>query len=488
MITIGYSTRNHNKDLVTYFEKSSGIKDVEVIEVVNNGEKNLSQVYNEILNKSKNDIVLLCHDDIYFDTNNWGKKIVNHFKNSDYGILGVAGTTEMPENGQWWSNRNKMVGIVNHENDGKKWESKYSNGFLNQVLDVCIIDGVFIAINKSKIKESFDETVNGFHFYDIVFSTLNYLSGVKIGVIYDVRITHKSIGQTNESWENNRKLYVEKFKNNLPIVHKPNIIYTQLKYSKNKKPFRLFVQTTNEGGNVQKFLDKLKNLGLLNNLKITLISNDTNIDLLKDFESQNIKVVEGHFSSLNKNLSILKWDDEFVNLLKDDLIFFTTDTTTILNDVFSSMYKIYQKDKNNVSVIFPTVLNNDYSIFSNGLDIVKNKDNKLNVLLKHQSTYYNIFQGHQKSSFGSISPFFATTYTLLNKFEWLDIDYDTDIHSLMLSLKSTTKNLINYVDTNSVVKNGVDYFSDESVNQEFQKAMMFANQTEGLSNKFKSVI
>ena len=76
---------------------------------------------------------------------------------------------------------------------------------------------------------------------------------------------------------------------------------------------------------------------------------------------------------------------------------------------------------------------------------------------------YNIFQGHQKSSFGSISPFFATTHTLLNKFEWLDIDFDTDIHSLMLSLKSTTKNLNNYVDTNSVVMNGLDYFKNGCV-------------------------
>ncbi len=488
MITVGFSTREHNDELIKYFEKSSGVKGVEVIEVINNGEKNLSQVYNEILQKSKHDIVLLCHDDIYFDTNNWGKKLLNHFNNTDYGILGMAGTTEMPENGQWWSNRNKMVGIVNHESEGKKWESKYSNGFLNQILDVCLVDGVFIAVNKNRIKENFDEEINGFHFYDIVFCTLNYLSNVKIGVIYDIRITHKSIGQTNESWENNRKIYVEKFKNKLPIIHTPKINYSQLKYSKLKKPQNLIVQTSGEGNNVSSFLNNLTNLNLLNSLNITLISSDLNIEKIKQFETDNIKVVEGHFPSLNKNLSILKWDDEFVKIVKDDLIFFTTDTTTILNDVFSSMLKIYQKEKNTLSVIFPTVLNNDYSIFSNGLDIVKNKEEKLNVILKHQSTYYNIFQGHQKSSFGSISPFFATTYTLLNKFEWLDIDFDTDIHSLMLSLKSTSKNLNNYVDTNSVVMNGLDYFKNENVNQDFQKAMMFANQTEELKNKFKTIV
>ena len=488
MITVGFSTREHNEELIKYFEKSSGVRGIEVIEVINNGEKNLSEVYNEILRNSKHKIVLLCHDDIYFDTNNWGKKLLNHFNNSDYGILGMAGTTEMPETGQWWSNRNKMVGIVNHESGGKKWESKYSNGFLNQILDVCVVDGVFIAINKERIKENFDEEIDGFHFYDVVFSTLNYLSGVKIGVVYDIRITHKSIGQTNESWENNRKIYVEKFKDKLPIIHTPKINYSQLKYSKIKKPLKLVVQTTNDGDNVENFLNNLISLNLLNSLSLILISNDLNLDTIKKFETDNITVVEGHFHSLNKNLSILKWDDEFVKIIKDELIFFTNDTTNILNDVFSSMLKIYQKEKNTLSVIFPTVLNEDYSIFSNGLDIVKNKEEKLNVVLNHQSTYFNIFQGYKKSVFGSISPFFATTYTLLNKFEWLDIDYDTDIHSLMLSLKSTTKNLNNYIDTNSVVMNGGDYFSNQNLNQDFQKAMMFANQNEELKSKFKTVI
>jgi glycosyltransferase involved in cell wall biosynthesis len=43
------------------------------------------------------------------------------------------------------------------------------------------------------------------------------LQGVKVGVITNVRITHKSIGQTNEQWEKNRKLFAEKYKDSLPI-------------------------------------------------------------------------------------------------------------------------------------------------------------------------------------------------------------------------------------------------------------------------------
>ena len=47
---------------------------------------------------------------------------------------------------------------------------------------------------------------------DLDFTFNNHLSGVKIGVVYDLKITHKSPGPTNEDWENNRKQFVEIYK------------------------------------------------------------------------------------------------------------------------------------------------------------------------------------------------------------------------------------------------------------------------------------
>jgi glycosyltransferase involved in cell wall biosynthesis len=216
MITIGYSTREHNPKFIEYLKKSSGNKKIEVIEKINNGEKSLSEVYNEIIQESKTDIVVLCHDDIYFDTTSWYYKLKSHFESSDYGILGVAGTTNMPETGRWWDLRKNMIGIVNHESGGKKWTSKYSEDFNKSIRQTVIVDGLFIALSKEKIKHNFDEEFKGFHFYDIVFCFRNYLENVKVGVITNIRITHKSIGQTNEQWEQNRELFVEKYGKNLP--------------------------------------------------------------------------------------------------------------------------------------------------------------------------------------------------------------------------------------------------------------------------------
>ena len=217
MITIAYSTRESKPEFTEYLKKSSGFKKLEVIEKVNNGEKSLAQVYNEVLSESKTDIVVFCHDDIYFDTNSWYNKLLKHFEKSDFGILGMAGTTQMPSSGMWWEDRRKMVGIVNHENDGKKWESKYSESLGNSIIETVVVDGLFIAIDKRKIKKNFNEDFKGFHFYDIPFCFENHIEGVKVGVITNIRITHKSIGQTNEQWEENRKLFESKYVKNLPV-------------------------------------------------------------------------------------------------------------------------------------------------------------------------------------------------------------------------------------------------------------------------------
>jgi len=217
MITIGYSTRNSNPQFSEYLKKSCGNPKVQIIEKVNNGEKNLSQTYNEIISESNNDIIVLCHDDIYFDTKNWAEKLLKLFKkNEDYSIIGLAGTTMMPKSGMWWEDRTKMFGVVNHEHEGKKWESRYSDSF-NELKEMVVIDGLFIALDKNKIKHGFDESVPGFHLYDVNFCIKNFLKGSKIGLTTNIRVTHKSIGMTNDSWDKNRQTFINKYSDLLPI-------------------------------------------------------------------------------------------------------------------------------------------------------------------------------------------------------------------------------------------------------------------------------
>jgi len=218
MITVIYCTRESNPIHKEHLIKSSGLhKHIEVIEIINQGES-LTKSYNRGLNQAKYDKVVFCHDDLIIETKQWGSKLIKMFdKNPDFGIIGVAGSKNMPSSGQWWENRNKMYGRVQHTHEGKSWLSSYSNDLGQNLEEVVVVDGVWFAIDKTKIKKTFNENVEGFHFYDITFSFENYLEGVKIGVTTAIRINHKSIGMTNESWNINRQNFCETFKEKLPV-------------------------------------------------------------------------------------------------------------------------------------------------------------------------------------------------------------------------------------------------------------------------------
>jgi len=100
MITIGYCTKQFNSEYHDYLKSTCGVHKVEIIPFENPGTHSLTEAYNIILEKSSNDIVILCHDDIYFEKRNWGSKILKHFKrNSEYGILGAAGSKYLPKSG-----------------------------------------------------------------------------------------------------------------------------------------------------------------------------------------------------------------------------------------------------------------------------------------------------------------------------------------------------------------------------------------------------
>ena len=218
MISVVFSTRVDNQKHIDHIKNTSGIhKGVEVKQYINNGEYSLTELYNKALKETTNNIVVFCHDDIIFDTKNWGKKLLKVMeKNPEYGVVGIAGSRELPSSAKWWENPNHMYGQVFHQKDGNRWLSKYSPKKPLFLDNVVVVDGLFFAVNKEIIKETFDESVEGFHFYDVDFSFRNYIAGVKVGVTSDIDVTHLSIGETNQQWEENRKIFADKYKDNLP--------------------------------------------------------------------------------------------------------------------------------------------------------------------------------------------------------------------------------------------------------------------------------
>ena len=281
MISVVFSTREDNPKHKEHILVTSGIyKDIEVIQYINNGEYSLTEIYNKALKETTNDIVVFCHDDIILETKNWGNKILSHFKrNPNYGIIGKAGTKYMPSSGRWWDyGMTEVVGQVYHQHEGKKWLSKYNESFGNKIEDTIIVDGLFFVVNKNNIVKDFDEDIKGFHFYEIDFCFNNFLNGVKVGVISDISVTHLSIGQTNQQWEDNRVQFVEKYNKNLPKIIPYNY---NIKKVKDKEPLvSILMPIYNYGNRINQTLNSVFDQDYTN-IEVILVDDGSTDEFVK---------------------------------------------------------------------------------------------------------------------------------------------------------------------------------------------------------------
>ena len=210
---------NHNFN--DHIDSTIGSIHREIVCFENFNEYSLSELYNKALREyaASNTIFVFCHNDILFKTKNWGRLLLDKFNNTDYDILGVAGSTYLANNGVWWADKTKMVGIVDHTDGFNEWSSQYSFERKGKIIPTITIDGLFMAVKPDNLEHDFDEDFKGFHFYDLGFCFPNYLDYCNIGVTTDIRILHKSVGETDDKWEENRKQFVEKYKDELPIKH-----------------------------------------------------------------------------------------------------------------------------------------------------------------------------------------------------------------------------------------------------------------------------
>jgi GT2 family glycosyltransferase len=451
MISIVFSTRSDNPEYQKHIKETCGVKDVEIIQIINNSQYSLTEAYNKGLDRSNNDIVAFIHDDLILPKN-WGKKMLNHFNNSDYGILGVAGTTDLPESGKWWEDKTKMVGIVKHQHEGKTWESKYSNDFGKDIIETVIVDGLFFVVNKTKIKKRFNEGVKGFHFYDIDFTFNNHINNVKVGVVFDVRILHKSIGQTNQQWEENRKQFSEIYKQNLPTKLKVELRCDKTPLKKLKRYPKVSVIIPTKG-----------NVNLLTNCVNSIFEKDgyENIEVLiadtgsTDGEKMEIKLLTSKYDVVK----LIEYDyynfakinnDVVINHVSDDseLILFCNNDIELVNDAISRMVNFYVKNKM-VGTIGARLYFDDNSIQHSGVNLFFGQDRRIHVSHTGLRSYHTYHKG-DKEVFGNTAAFLMMGKYLFNMIDGFNENYIECFEDVHLNIDCLNLNLKNYLISDAV--------------------------------------
>ena len=442
MISVVYSTRTPNKQFQEHIKKTIGVKEYEIHEIVNNGTKSLTECYNEGLDNTKNSIVVFCHDDIILKEG-WGKKIIKHFKESEYGILGMAGTTDIPDIGRWWQDTTKMIGIVSHSHEGKTWENRYSANFEDEVIETVMLDGLFFVTHKERIKTRFDENFKGFHFYDVDFTFNNHLNGVKVGVMFDVKITHKSIGMTNDEWEKNREQFVEKYKNKLPYKIKPEIKveHKEIKLKENPK-LGIIIPTKGNINLLKQCINSIHDYDGYTNFKIYIAdtgSSDEEKTEIKSFISKMsyINLIEYDFY----NFAVINNDVVENQMDKDtEVILFCNNDIKLQNNAITRMMDVYIKNKKNVGTIGCRLHYEDNTVQHSGVVMFLHQNRQVGITHYGLRSYYTYHNCLKRDVFGNTAAFMMIPKKLFDEIGGFNTEYRECFEDVQLNVECINRN------------------------------------------------
>jgi hypothetical protein len=181
----------------------------------------ICEAYNQGVRRSKYEHLCFCHEDIVFNTTDWGVKVLAHLLYPSVGLIGVAGSdtfSSVPSS--WWiqSSYNRIAinikqGLLSVTEEFKIYAYRNSIDLSKSTYTVCknvsetkktkvvTLDGLWFSARKEVFKNcEFDETLlTGFHGYDtdISLSVNQFYDNYVVG---DILLEHKSIGQLNHSW------------------------------------------------------------------------------------------------------------------------------------------------------------------------------------------------------------------------------------------------------------------------------------------------
>lgn len=193
-----------------YFEQfSTNVKktigdnfEYEIIQQWNPAIMSICKAYNKGAEKAQYENLLFIHEDVLFETQDWGNILVDYLQLDNIGCVSLAGSNYIPNTPTpWWV-------VEGYANSHLSHFSKLTNkrvdytfvGNENGLLNAKIIDGVFIACKKNvwnKVK--FNENLKGFHGYDISFS-LSISHNFQNYIQNKISLVHFSPGNLSKEW------------------------------------------------------------------------------------------------------------------------------------------------------------------------------------------------------------------------------------------------------------------------------------------------
>ncbi len=197
----------------------------EIISIENSsGQLSICEAYNIGAAKAKFDIFCFMHEDVLFETINWGQAVVKHFNDKSVGLIGVAGGDTKSLVPSSWSSSvfQSEISIIQHNKNAVSPARRIvKTGYpedKSNIKGVVCIDGVWMCTTRQVFNQfKFDsDNFRGFHGYDVDYS-LQVFSRYKVCVVFDVLMHHFSEGAYSEVWMENMIKLSTKWSTVLPL-------------------------------------------------------------------------------------------------------------------------------------------------------------------------------------------------------------------------------------------------------------------------------
>lgn len=204
-------------------EQTIGVQfELVVIESPLQQPKGICTAYNEGITKTKFDFICFCHEDILFETQDWGKELINLLNIPAIGIAGVAGATYKSAYPTNWASVPETcyrINMVQQIKDGSSVH--YARLDEGKFSETVVVDGCFIAGRREVFNEFKwnDDFLKGFHLYDIDIS-LRVRKKYKVVVANHISLAHLSEGNMNSAWLQESERFHQYYKNILPVSTK----------------------------------------------------------------------------------------------------------------------------------------------------------------------------------------------------------------------------------------------------------------------------
>jgi GT2 family glycosyltransferase len=170
----------------------------------------LCEGYNRGIDRAKGEILIFSHDDVEFANPQIGRQISAAMQKCD--VVGIAGTNRL-EHPMWsYAGPPYIFGQVAHANDDGTFAVQMFATPAPLVDGMQALDGCFIAAHRRATKTvRFDsDRFKGFHLYDADFTFSAHLAGLRVAVVCNLAMIHRSRGSLNDDWNRDSEIFLAK--------------------------------------------------------------------------------------------------------------------------------------------------------------------------------------------------------------------------------------------------------------------------------------